>query len=119
MARIVLRIIVVASLLLLAPIKVPAEAHARCPRYESLLKANGLPVATFSRIMYRESGCQRQARHVNRNGTIDRGVLQINSIHLKRGGVAYGYAPAQLYEPAVNVKIAARLYRRSGMRPWR
>lgn len=97
----------------------PAYGSRGCPRYESLLRAAGLPVGTFSRIMWRESGCQPSARNVNRNGTVDRGLLQLNSIHLRRGGVAHGYAPAALYSPGVNVRLAARLYRRSGLDPWR
>lgn len=96
-----------------------AEAHSACHKYDYLLKAHGLPVGVFSRIMFRESGCQPQARNVNRNGTVDRGLLQLNSIHLKPGGVADGYARAQLYIPEINIKLAARLYKRSGMRPWR
>ena len=33
----------------------------RCPKYEPLLKQYGLPVAEFSRIMYRESRCEPKA----------------------------------------------------------
>jgi soluble lytic murein transglycosylase-like protein len=101
----------------------PADAgpyrRSDCNRYIYLLQANGLPVATFKRFMWRESGCRPDARHVNRNGTVDRCLLQINSIHLRKGGVAEGYAPAQLYQPRICIRVAAKLYKRYGMRPWR
>jgi hypothetical protein len=97
----------------------PADAAAvhRCPAYESLIAQAGLP-ASFSGVMWRESRCRARATHVNRNGTVDRGLLQINSVHLRRGGAAAGLPPGALYNPVVNVEVAARLYRRAGWRPW-
>lgn len=94
-----------------------ANAAGSCPQYNGMLAAYGLPVGFFSRVMYRESHCIATAFHRNRNGTIDRGLLQINSIHLR--GVARGYSPNSLYSPSVNLSVAAKLYRMAGTRPWR
>lgn len=63
-----------------------------CPQFEELFKQYGLkPVKTFSRIAWRESRCRPNAVNakwddkgnvtwtLNKNGSIDRGLLQINS----------------------------------------
>jgi len=63
-----------------------------CPQFEELFKEYGLtPVKTFSYIAWRESRCRPKAVNatwdkngnvtwtLNKNGSIDRGLLQINS----------------------------------------
>lgn len=105
--------VVVALILTIVP---PAAATTGgCPQYSGLLARSGLPVATFSRIMWRESRCNAAA--VSRSG--DYGLLQINRVHLRPGGVAAGLSGRALLNPATNVLVAARLYRRAGLRPWR
>lgn len=69
-----------------------AKGEWRCPQYEELFAAYGLvPVETFSYIAYRESRCRKKAVNakfddegnivwaLNKNGTYDSGLLQINS----------------------------------------
>lgn len=64
----------------------------RCPQFEPLFEKHGLlPVQVFSYIAYRESRCNPKAVNarfdsngnvtwtLNQNGSIDRGLLQINS----------------------------------------
>lgn len=72
--------------------KVPADPSMRCPKLEPVLEAYGLyPVETWSYIAWRESSCRRVAQNaawdangnitysLNKNGTYDTGILQINS----------------------------------------
>ena len=62
----------------------------RCPKYEKLFKELGLPVEIFSYIAWRESRCNPKAINakfkngkivwtLNKNGTYDSGLVQINS----------------------------------------
>lgn len=104
-----------------AGLAAPADAGGRrgtCPEYHALLAAHGLPVATFSRIMWRESRCQPAAR----SRTRDTGLLQINDVHhrwIRRTWHVAGPVVAWLQVPEHNVAVAGALYRRDGTRPWR
>lgn len=51
---------------------------------------------------------------VNKNGSVDRGLFQVNSIHadMVDGDLS------RLYDPATNVEIAYRIYRGSGWTAW-
>ncbi|CAN5923738.1 hypothetical protein BH11MYX4_BH11MYX4_21100 [soil metagenome] len=63
-----------------------------------------------------ESSFFERATNKNKNGSIDRGLFQINSIHLKEGGCpATGEAvfPAQ-----ANVKCARTIFKSQGIRAW-
>ena len=67
----------------------------------------GLGVATA------ESGLRTDAvSPPNSNGTVDRGLWQINSVH--------GKDPARLMDPAYNTQVAFELWRSAGnsWRPW-
>ena len=96
------------------------------------LKKYKLPVKEFIYIAKRESGCRIKAinarfdKHgnvtwtLNKNGSIDRGVLQINSIHKPtvrqlcgRGGLDL------LLTLDCNLKVGSYLYQRYGLIPWR
>lgn len=86
--------------------------YGRCTQYEHLLVAAGLPVLTFSRLMWRESGCTPTVR----SRTNDHGLLQINAIsrtYLASKGVAW-----YPYDPWTNVRMAKVLYQWGGLRPW-
>ena len=61
-------------------------------------------------IAYCESKYNANAVHVNKNGTRDVGVFQINSIH--------GYPEYQLKAAWENINIAKQMYKKSGWRPW-
>ena len=136
--------------LLVALIIIPIYARSAdaqsgtCPAYEPALKAAGLPVAVFSRIMYRESRCQPKAIGWNyRQGTshkdckvalasaykrcsaiksYDSGLLQINSSWVT---VTAQTCKARrgdltvLLTPACNLAVSAALYRSSGIGNWR
>jgi len=111
----------------------PGTAHAagRCPQWEARIRKVGLPVKDFSYIAYRESRCSvtainaRYDKHgnviwtLNKNGSIDRGLFQINSIHKQtvyrvcKGGLH------RLLTIDCNLKVAKYLYDSSGLSPWR
>jgi len=71
--------------------RVPKDKSKRCPQWEYKFKEYGLPVDVFSYIAWRESGCNPEAINakfnsngkviwtLNKNGSIDRGLVQINS----------------------------------------
>ena len=72
--------------------KVPSDQSMRCPNLEPVFEAYGLfPIETWSYIAWRESGCNRKAQNatwdangnmtyaLNKNGSYDTGLLQINS----------------------------------------
>lgn len=86
----------------------------RCPRWESKFRAIGLkPVDRFSYIAWRESRCSPTAiSRLNRNGSRDYGLLQINSswksvtakvCHAKFGDMKV------LLDPICNMKVARYL----------
>lgn len=69
----------------------PNDPTKRCPKWEDELKEYGLPVEVFSYIAWRESRCNPKAINarwdskgnmtysLNRDGTWDSGLVQINS----------------------------------------
>jgi len=71
--------------------QIPSDLDKRCPEWESKFKEYGLPVKVFSYIAYRESSCNEKAINakfdkkgnvtwtLNKNGSIDRGLVQVNS----------------------------------------
>ena len=71
--------------------RVPSDKTKRCPQWESKFREYGLPVEVFSYIAWRESGCNPKAINakfdskgkviwtLNKDGSIDRGLVQINS----------------------------------------
>jgi hypothetical protein len=71
--------------------RVPDDKKKRCPQFHSKFREYKLPVQVFSYIAWRESGCNTKAINakfdasgkviwtLNKNGSIDRGLLQINS----------------------------------------
>lgn len=65
----------------------------------------------FHGIVRRESGDDPGATYRNENGSIDRGCMQVNSIH--------GVGAACLLNARCNIRTALRLYRKAGASPWR
>ena len=105
------------------PEGVPADKTKRCPQWEDEFAAFGLPVEAFSYIAYRESRCNPLAHNktLNRNGTQDRGILQINSSWVtvtakecasQRGDLSV------LFDVRCNLAVARYLYRNGGLRHW-
>lgn len=65
-------------------------------------------------VMRAESGGNTNAHHTNKNGSVDRGLLQVNSIHVKKvnGDLE------SLYNPEVNISVAKQIYDESGWFAW-
>jgi hypothetical protein len=61
-------------------------------------------------ISYCESKWNEKAENWNTNGSVDRGIWQINSVHK--------YNKATLMAAAENIAIAKKMYARQGFRPW-
>ena len=100
--------------------EVQAPPGSSCPAYYATAMAAGWAAeewAELDHIMWRESRCTPEATHVNRNGSVDRGLLQINSVH--RGWLAErGVSLEDLADPATNLRAGRWLYEQSGWRPW-
>lgn len=109
----------------------------RCKALEPLLADYGLPADPFSYIAWRESRCNPDAVNatwdangvmtwaLNKNGTWDTGLLQVNSIHrnLVRevcGKQALRNNMAGLRDLDCQLRVAARLYDGGkGLSHWR
>jgi hypothetical protein len=91
-----------------------------CDSYTALFEANHLPVATFKRIAWRESGCDHESFVVDRDDA-GGGLLGINlKGSLARGWYAWcGATLANITDPEVNVRCAGVAYAKLGMAPWR
>jgi hypothetical protein len=103
----------------------------RCPNLEPLLADYGLPIE-LSGIAYRESRCNESAVNarwdengvliwtLNKGGTIDRGILQVNSMHVDIVEDECGTRNLDiLYSVDCNLKVAKYLYERGGLNHWR
>lgn len=65
-------------------------------------------------VSHAENGtraCDRM--NVNTNKTIDVGIFQINSVHMKKG-----YTLADLIDCDKNIEIAYEIYKAQGFNPW-
>ena len=53
------------------PKGVPSDLSMRCPKWENKIAQHGLPVQTFSFIMWRESRCHLRAHNTTLNADVD------------------------------------------------
>lgn len=99
-------------------------APARCDWLAPHLEAAGLPVATFQRISWRESGCARNGVRVADHDDLSssRFGLNFRTAGLRRTWARWCGA-THWTQPGANVSLdvacAAAAYRRLGLRPWR
>lgn len=100
-----------------------------CPEWEPLFREFGLPVKYFSYIAFRESRCRKSAINaiwkngkivwtLNKNGTFDSGLLQINSGWRTVTKQVCGGDISKLMNPRCNVAVARFLYDDGGLRHW-
>jgi len=89
-----------------------------CSSYAPLFVEHGLPVATFTRIAWRESGCNHRSYVVDHDD-LGGGLLGIN---LRAGAAMWrswcGLTTGNVTDADVNVRCAAAAYERLGLRPW-
>ena len=110
----------------------PDPTH-RCPQFEPLFAQYGLePVEVFSYIAYRESRCNPNAVNakwdskgnvtwtLNKDGSIDRGLLQINSCWKTVTKNVCGTGLEGLFDVGCNIKVAKYLMDNSsgGLANW-
>jgi hypothetical protein len=99
-------------------VKLPVGDQFYCPDYEPIFKKYGLPWKVFSYIAWRESRCNPGAVNatwengqlvwtLNKNGSYDSGLLQINSSWFKTLREQFGHDPQDLFNPEVNALFAS------------
>lgn len=97
------------------PTMVPARALLAlnpCWIRGEIIATFGSSAKTALCIAKNESGFQQYATHINTNGSIDRGIFQINSIH-------DGSFPARLaFNVSENIRYAHQLFQAQGWSPW-
>ena len=90
-----------------------------CGSYHELFAAYDLPVQTFSRIAWRESGCNHRS-YVSDGNDEGGGLLGLN---LKGSNAGYwrrlcGLTTGTVTDAETNVRCAADAYRQLGLSPW-
>lgn len=110
--------------------QIPKDLNKRCPQWEYKFIEFGLPVELFSYIAWRESGCNERAINakydkagnviwtLNKNGSIDRGLVQINSCWKSLTKQLCGTGLDGLLNVDCNLKVAKYLYDIDGAKPW-
>lgn len=86
----------------------------------SLLRQAGFPSNMVNRMVCTakwESSFYTKATNKNRNGSIDRGLFQINSIHL---GVTRGCprSSSAIFDPLTNTRCALAIFEMQGIDAW-
>ena len=100
-----------------------------CPQFEDKFREYQLPVKAFSFIAYRESRCNSKAINaiwedgkivwtLNKNGTYDSGLLQINSSWKTVTRNICGTTIEGLLTLDCNLSVAKYLYENGGLRHW-
>jgi hypothetical protein len=85
-----------------------------------LIRQAGFPEAVVGKMLCTikyESNFYERASNKNRNGSVDYGLFQVNSIHLRDGGNCPSSASG-LYTAATNAKCAYSIYRSQGINAW-
>jgi hypothetical protein len=89
-----------------------------CSSYAPLFELHGLPVARFTAIARRESGCNHLS-FVRDSDDLGGGLLGIN---LRAGAARWfswcGLTISNVTDADTNVRCAAAAYQRMGMAPW-
>jgi len=84
------------------------HANAFDPIFEKAGRDFGIEPSLLKRIATIESSLNPNAINRNKNGTVDIGLMQINTIHLKRLS-KIGVTESLLHDPEVNIYVAALL----------
>lgn len=99
-------------------VRLPKAKRYYCPQFEPMFESYALPAKVFSYIAWRESRCNPGAVNaiwkngelvwtLNKNGSYDSGLLQINSSWFKTLKEQMGYTPEDLFKPQVNAMFAS------------
>lgn len=105
------KVIPIAIPIPVAPIVYPVG----CQYYLPIIEKYNWDVHTAMAIVQAESSCNpHEASVPNYDGSVDRGLFQVNSIHADMVGGDL----TSLYNPEVNVQIAYRIYSGNGWHAW-
>lgn len=96
--------------LLLATAGYAPQASAFC--WKEAGERYQISAVVLQSIGQHESGLKATAVNRNENGTVDVGVMQINSMHFAELR-SYGIAPNALWDPCMNVMVGAFLLAKS------
>jgi soluble lytic murein transglycosylase-like protein len=91
-------------------VAVPKPLEGDC----SLVNGYDWDVSIAYAICMAESGGNPKAYNVNSNGSNDKGLMQINSIHVNSGLIS----DEGRYDPQQNIASAYAIYKGSGFRAW-
>ena len=95
------------------PITQNVTPSGGCSAYLSIFEQYSWNVQDALAICTAESSGNPNATHYNSNGSIDRGLMQINSVH------DYMVAsPNDFYDPATNIATAYKIYCGDGWYAW-
>jgi soluble lytic murein transglycosylase-like protein len=96
------------------PVIGKAVVETGCETYRPLMQLYDWNVAIAMAIMKAESGCNPNSDNtgLNRDGSNDKGLLQINSIHSDL------ISDSDRLVPEKNIQAAYEIYRGSGFRAW-
>jgi hypothetical protein len=84
-----------------------------------LIREAGFPESSVGKMLCTikyESNFYERASNRNRNGSVDYGLFQVNSIHFGRAGCPS--SAAALYNAATNTKCALSIYKSQGINAW-
>jgi soluble lytic murein transglycosylase-like protein len=100
--------------------RISKDEAERCPEWESKFVEYGLPVKLFSYIAWRESRCKPDAHNtkLNRNGSQDLGLLQVNSSWKTVTKNICGTSIDGLFNVDCNLKVSRYLYDNGGAGHW-
>ena len=79
-----------------------------CEQFRNIVEKYDWDTNIMLAIMKAESNCNQYADNtgLNSDGTVDIGLLQINSVH--------GYSKTELTNPATNIAIAYKIWKAQG-----
>jgi len=102
---------------------IPSDKTKRCPRWEPLFEAYGLPRKVFSYVAWRESRCSPAALSVTRwTGKPDVGLLQIQgswvTVTSNVCKVPRSKVVDALLDVHCNLAVARYLYQNGGLGHW-
>ncbi len=96
-----------------APTSVSNAKHEPDSLEARICDVFGSQCETAIAVAKAESGLRCDAQNINKNGSIDLGIMQINSIHLKKGWKA-----KDLLDCDKNIELAYSIYKGSGWSAW-
>jgi hypothetical protein len=124
MRKLISASLIAITLVIPAPAQAKTEPIKSCPQYEPALRRYGLPVKTFTYIMWRESRCNPKAvSSKNGDGSYDYGGLQVNStwrtVTARVCSRPYNEVKKSLLKLDCNLRVSKYLYENGGLGHWR